>query len=124
MLSRRCLNAVTQTQSSAPSIVINNDFKDIVGLLNGDRGPDPAIKNAPQPVLRQQPAALRLKLSLLDFCNRFDLSQWLCEKLDEIDVTGPHCLRFLQNADLLGAGLSLGELADIHDAEERWMLET
>ncbi|KAG1846151.1 hypothetical protein C8R48DRAFT_677938 [Suillus tomentosus] len=123
MLSRRRLNAVTQTQSSAPSIVINNDFKDIVGLLNGDRGPDPAIKNAPQPVLRQQPA-LRPKLSLLDFCNRFKLSRWLCEKLDNIDVTGPHCLRFLQNADLLGAGLSLGELADIRDAEERWMLET
>ncbi|KAG1906133.1 uncharacterized protein F5891DRAFT_975581 [Suillus fuscotomentosus] len=123
MLSRHHLNAVTQTQSSTPSIVINNDFKDIVGLLNSDHGPDPAIKNAPQPVLHQQPA-LRPKLSLLDFCNCFELSWWLCEKLDNIDVTGPHCLQFLQNANLLGAGLSLGELADICDAEEWWMLET
>ncbi|KAG2132756.1 carbamoyl-phosphate synthase L chain, ATP binding domain-containing protein [Suillus clintonianus] len=62
MLSRHCLNAVTQTQSSAPSIVINNNFKDIVGLLNGDRGPDPAIKNPPQ-LLRQQPVALQPKLT-------------------------------------------------------------
>ncbi|KAG1791920.1 uncharacterized protein HD556DRAFT_1309716 [Suillus plorans] len=65
---------ITQTQSSAPSIIINNNFKDIISLLNGDHGPDPAMKNAPQPVLRQQPA-LQPKLSLLDFCNRFKLSQ-------------------------------------------------
>lgn len=87
-----------------------------MGLLHGKRGPDHAA-NIPQP------AALRPKLSLIDFCERFNLSLWLREKLDNIDVTGPHCLRFLQNADLLGAGLSLGELADIRDAEERWMLD-
>jgi hypothetical protein len=50
LLPKCRLAAINQNQSSAPSIVINNDFKELAGALRGDQGP-------PQPQ-HARPAAL------------------------------------------------------------------
>ena len=38
------------------------------------------------------------------------------------DVSGPHCLRFITDVELQDVyGFTIGERADIRDAEERWL---
>ncbi|KAH7919553.1 hypothetical protein BV22DRAFT_1199411 [Leucogyrophana mollusca] len=132
MLSRRRLNI--QNPSTAPSIIINNDFKDLAGLLHGDRGNNPPPPdhhndhhrlhaNAPRQVApRPLRSAHVPKMGLVAFCEHFALSAFVLEKLDVINVTGPHCLRFISDAQLTDAELSISELADLRDAQERWAL--
>jgi hypothetical protein len=52
-----------------------------------------------------------------------DLSAAIKNKLTSINITGPHILRLIDNAALWKeAGLDIGELVTVHDAEERWMV--
>jgi len=75
--------------------------------------------NVPRPIR----AALVPKMKLEDFCDRFDLSVIILQKLDILKVTGPHALRFVSDAQLVGiGGMDIGELADVRDAQERWTL--
>jgi hypothetical protein len=55
------------------------------------------------------------------FCAQYFLSQNIQQKLKAIQVTGPHVLRLISDADLRGDGsLSIGELASLRDAQFRW----
>ena len=56
-----------------------------------------------------------------DFCNKFDLSIYILQKLDTLKITGPHALWFITNQHLVEfGGLDIGELADVQDAQEHW----
>lgn len=40
-------------------------------------------------------------------------------------VTGPHALRFVTDQHLMDLGdMEIGEIADVRDAEERWVIGT
>ncbi|KIJ15614.1 hypothetical protein PAXINDRAFT_114833 [Paxillus involutus ATCC 200175] len=68
-------------------------------------------------------AALVPKMDLHTFCDHFNLSLAILQKLDVMKITGPHGLRFVSNTDLREIGkLHIGELADVRDAQERWTL--
>jgi hypothetical protein len=62
-------------------------------------------------------------MSLVDFCEHFSLSVYVLQKLDALQITGPHGLHFVSDQQLVEkAELEIGELADVQDAQEQWML--
>jgi hypothetical protein len=62
-------------------------------------------------------------MTLAVFCNTFDLSDFILQKLDVLKITGPHGLRFVSDRQLSEMGqLDIGELADVRDAQERWAM--
>jgi hypothetical protein len=68
-------------------------------------------------------AALVPKMTLDAFCEQFDLSIFVLQKLDTLKITGPHGLRFISDRQLIEQGqMEVGELADVRDAQERWTL--
>ena len=87
----------------------------------GSQNQPPAPAAAPAIAVRRP---LPPKLSLADFCARFQLSDAIHDKLANIKVTGPHVLRLVNDDALRAEGnLDIGELADLRDVEERWMVE-
>ncbi|EEB94443.1 hypothetical protein MPER_06744 [Moniliophthora perniciosa FA553] len=60
------------------------------------------------------------KLALEDFCEKYALSQELQNKLKTLQIEGPHVLRFVSDDMFLGQNLTIGELAGLRDAQERW----
>lgn len=61
-------------------------------------------------------------MSLNVFCVQSNLSGAIQHKITSINVTGPHILCLIDDAVLRKeAGLDIGELATVRDAEERWM---
>lgn len=108
----------------------NSPTVNFEGLANVIKQLNPAYgrENAPPapaplaavPLHRRPPP----KMSIATFCSQFDLSPEIQAKLLGIAIAGPHLLRLVDDGALRGeAGLSLGELAGIRDAEERWMNE-
>ncbi|RXW14517.1 hypothetical protein EST38_g11336 [Candolleomyces aberdarensis] len=87
-------------------------------LIHAIRGP-PSVADAALPVA---PASNLLEpMDLDDFCMLFGISYGLKLKLEDADITGPHVLRLVSDTDLRSdAKLSIGELATLQDAEERW----
>ena len=62
-------------------------------------------------------------MNLMTFCEHFDLSDFILQKLDTMQITGPHRLRFVSNQPLVDIGqMSIGELADVCDVQEQWSL--
>jgi hypothetical protein len=62
-------------------------------------------------------------MTLFIFCECFDLSDFILQKHNVLKITRPHGLRFITNQQLIEMGqLDIGELADVHDAQERWAL--
>jgi len=60
-------------------------------------------------------------MELSIFCTWYFLSQTIQQKLEAIQVAGPHVLPLISDADLCGGGaLSIGELASVRDAQLRW----
>jgi hypothetical protein len=115
LLSQCCLAAVNQNQSS-PSIVINNDFKDLAAMMQANN-PIPPTQNlvsATGPVSCPIQAALVPKMSLLVFCEQFNLSDFVLQKFDTLKITRPHGLQFVSDQQLVVHGqLEVGELADV-----------
>ncbi|KAF9230467.1 hypothetical protein BU15DRAFT_57209, partial [Melanogaster broomeanus] len=111
------------TGNTGTSIIVNNDFKELANVLVGDRRPvQPVLQPIPQN--RPQPELVP-KMTLDTFCDRYDLSIFILQKLDVMKVTGPHGLCFISNEQLFDIGqLDVGasEVADVRDAHERWML--
>lgn len=65
------------------------------------------------------------KITLNEFCHRFQLTSPILEKLEVMKVTGPHALRFVTDTHLVELGkMEIGEIADVRDAEERWAFGT
>jgi integrase len=58
------------------------------------------------------------------FCHRFkfSLGQGIFEKLRAYSITGPHTLRHLKNTHLEEARLNPAEIADVRDAQDRWIM--
>jgi hypothetical protein len=128
LLSCRCMGINNQTNTT-PHVVINNDFKDLAAILQNNNSsaaptaanPCPPQQNSNAPHVIH--AALVLKMRLSNFCDRFDLSIFILEKLDALKVTGPHALRFVSDTQLVEkGGLDIGELVDVRDAQEHWTL--
>ncbi|KAK1233769.1 hypothetical protein PQX77_003060, partial [Marasmius sp. AFHP31] len=63
------------------------------------------------------------RLPLGKFCKQYKLSSSLHEKLSKLDIDGPHVLRLIKDSALESEGFSIGELAGLRDAEERWMAD-
>ena len=87
--------------------------------------PPPLGANLPSSQPTHQPirAALVPKMTLAAFCDCYELHLIIEGKLNELNITGPHALRFVSNQQLADeVGLSVGELADVRDAQERWLL--
>jgi hypothetical protein len=84
---------------------------------------DPQRPQLSASALRLTRPALVPKMNLATFCERFNLSDFILQKLDTMQITGPHGLRFVSNQQLVEAGnMGIGELADVRDAQERWSL--
>ena len=60
-------------------------------------------------------------MTLDNFCERFEICINILQKLDIMNITGPHALRYITKQDFLDGGLNLGEIADVRDAYEWWM---
>ncbi|KAG6374257.1 hypothetical protein JVT61DRAFT_4274 [Boletus reticuloceps] len=99
----------------APSVVINNDFKDLANILLGSRQQNDAAALAEPPKVPSQPALL-LKITLEDFGCRFTLSNDILQKLATMKVTGPHSLWFITDKQLAKGGLDVGEIGNVRDA--------
>ena len=60
-------------------------------------------------------------MRLDSFCDTYDLSNAIKDKLIAIHIAGPHTLRLITDTDLRAeGGLSVGELASVRDAQLRW----
>jgi hypothetical protein len=108
-----------------PSIVINNDFKDLAAMIQTNNPAPPAQGFIPAAVLASCPirAALVPKMTLDAFCEQFDFSIFVLQKLNTLKITGPHGLRFISDRQLIEQGqMEVGELADVRDAQEHWTL--
>jgi hypothetical protein len=106
--------------SSGSTVYVNFD-----GLAELLRGP-PSVNREPAPAI-PVPAKAPIdvtkwpKMDLAEFCERYDLSAALKEKLLALGVQGPHVLCWIKDVDLRGEGhLLLGELGTLRDAEQRW----
>jgi hypothetical protein len=118
---RRGRAATNQNASAGPNIVIQNDFKGLAGLLQHNTAPPQSTPAFVQSLPCMTRAALVPKISLVDFCNKFDLSICILEKLDTLKITRPHALQFISNQHLVKhGGMDIGELADVRDAQEHW----
>jgi hypothetical protein len=53
--------------------------------------------------------------------DRFNLAHSIYLKLADYSVTGPQTLRHLKNEHLQEAGLNPADIADVRDAQDRWM---
>ncbi|KAG2063165.1 hypothetical protein BDR04DRAFT_1038966, partial [Suillus decipiens] len=108
---------LTQDTKSSSNITVN--FSGLAELLNARQNPDTtAIQSVQQP---PRPAQLPPRLSLEAFCDYYDLPCSVYNKLDGRQIMGPHLLRLISNDQLrTECALSIGELAAIRDAEERW----
>ncbi|KAJ7712083.1 hypothetical protein B0H16DRAFT_1900261 [Mycena metata] len=88
-----------------------------VPLANNPQ-PPPAPLQAPQPPRPRIAPQISLEL----FCHRYNLGQAIHAKLQAYSVTGPHTLRHLKNNHLEAANLNPAEIADIRDAQDRWVM--
>ncbi|KIM74431.1 hypothetical protein PILCRDRAFT_92599 [Piloderma croceum F 1598] len=128
LLSHHRLLTVNQNQPAPPSIIINNDFKDLAAAMQGHHNPldhpPPGVNPPPsQPTHQPIRAALVPKMTLAAFCDYYELHLIIEGKLNELNITGPHALHFVSNQQLADeVRLSVGELADVRDAQERWLL--
>ncbi|RXW18854.1 hypothetical protein EST38_g7000 [Candolleomyces aberdarensis] len=91
-------------------------------LFDASCPPSVADAALPVPALPVAPASNLLEpMDLDDFCMLFGISYGLKLKLEDADITGPHVLWLVSNTDLRSdAKLSIGELATLRNAEERW----
>ncbi|KAG7097607.1 hypothetical protein E1B28_004941 [Marasmius oreades] len=101
------------------------DLNGIIGLLRGTSSsssgatPETALLASGTPRSRPPP-----RVPLARFCKNYKLSSALQGKLEKMEIEGPHVLRLIKDSVLQsGGGLSIGELAGLRDAEERWMAD-
>ncbi|KAJ7604763.1 hypothetical protein B0H17DRAFT_1154425 [Mycena rosella] len=88
--------------------------------------PETAVpaQTQPQPVPPvRQPSrpGIAPQMSLELFSQRYNLTAGIYNKLRAYSVTGPHALRYLKNNHLEDAHLNPAEIADVRDAQDRWV---
>ncbi|KAK7015190.1 hypothetical protein VNI00_019159 [Paramarasmius palmivorus] len=104
------VNNPATTKAIDMSIHITIGPKSTVHIANPDRTSLTRLKSPP-------------KLALADFCQKYEVPRNLQEKLEELQIEGAHGLRFISDTIFLSSKLSVGELALLRDAQERWMEE-
>lgn len=84
---------------------------------------------APQAPPQLQPPAARPsqpriapQMSLELLSQRYSLTAAIYDKLRAYSVTGPQTLRYLKNNHLEDAKLNPAEIADVRDAQDRWIM--
>ncbi|KAJ7146671.1 hypothetical protein C8R44DRAFT_724417 [Mycena epipterygia] len=107
--------ATQKATAKDSNITINLTLPDNVLPLQPHR--DRQQPAAPVPIPRRIPPQMSLAL----FCARFNLTDSIHTKLRDFSVTGPHTLRHLKNEHLLEAGLNHAEVANVRDAQDRWV---
>jgi hypothetical protein len=82
--------------------------------------PPPAVSSSLSLFSATQLASPGRRMSLVDFCSAYDLSQTLHSKLSDHGFSSSHSLRYVTLDDLQKVGLLCGELAELKDAIARW----
>ncbi|EIM79739.1 uncharacterized protein STEHIDRAFT_163296, partial [Stereum hirsutum FP-91666 SS1] len=124
LLSSRQLQAATN-RSPNVEISFNGLAETIKALRNDATHPPNQAPITPAPDILRLPAVppprLPPRLGLADFGTQYTISAETITQLRLMKVVGPHVLRLLSKEDLLAEGLSRGQVAEVRDAEERWM---
>ncbi|KAJ7675268.1 hypothetical protein B0H17DRAFT_1140344 [Mycena rosella] len=97
-----CNRTTQKSANKDPNITIN------LTLPNGLIPPNPLAPQ--QPAAAQPPAQPRIA------------PQIIYHKLVAYNVTGPHTLRHWKNSHLEEVGLNPAEVADVRDAQDRWIV--
>ncbi len=114
------------TQTAALPAPINISLSGLADLLHGCSSDSPltrtpASPNKSLPPLPSRPT-IRPKMGLEDFARTLELSPPLVVKLTSMGVAGPHLLNRLDDTVLRQeGGLTSAEVAELRDAEERWL---
>ncbi|KAJ6537522.1 hypothetical protein DFH09DRAFT_1369087 [Mycena vulgaris] len=106
-----------KTTTKDSNITINLTLPDAAAPR--PHGPLPAPDVIPPAQRRRR---IPPQMTLKDFCTRFHLTNNIQEKLHAYSVTGPQTLRHLADAMLVDAELNPAEIADVRDAQDRWMV--
>lgn len=126
LAKRRARNT---SNSSGGQVQVNfeglaNLVAELRGNTNEQRVPLANVANAASrslsPAIFTTPV-LPPKMSLSDFCFMHDLPDELQAKLNAMDISGPHLLRKISDVQLSDGGLSVGQVAAVRDAEDRYM---
>ncbi|KAI0039326.1 hypothetical protein FA95DRAFT_1612650 [Auriscalpium vulgare] len=128
-LANHRLRTMSGTSSSSPNI--NVSFAGLADVVAALKGPErvplvPTNVNAGSGLAASTRVALALppRLPLATFCAVYELSAGTASKLQAMDLVGPHVLCKLTNQDLQDDGmLSKAQVAEVRDAEERWLNE-
>ncbi|KAI6145574.1 armadillo-type protein [Pisolithus tinctorius] len=130
---KREVGATDVVTSSMP-VTVNLNVDDLVHVRQGRSAPEvptaqpppvPAPTNTYMPVEPMllsavQQANLGPRLSLFEFCAKYELSDELQIKLRLNGFISSHTLRFTSLEDVNAIGLLRGEIAQLRDAISRW----
>ncbi|KAF6751578.1 hypothetical protein DFP72DRAFT_816308, partial [Ephemerocybe angulata] len=116
------------TQSTGPSISFTGLAELFREIRRGSTPPPPATNAVAQlagAIQQADPALLDSEpMDLESFCTKYKLSDMIQVKLSSIDVDGPYLLRLIGDKELRAEGdLTLGELAKVRYAEQRWIAQ-
>ncbi|KAJ7627430.1 hypothetical protein FB45DRAFT_1029776 [Roridomyces roridus] len=125
-LARRRV-AANKAQTS-PNITINNDYSFLATLLQpliGNQRTTTATKGPSTPSHSRAHGAgfaspaKPARMTMIEFCNAFDLSDEIQRRLAFLKLAGPHLLAYVENS-LLDKHLEIGQRAEVRHAEAEW----
>ncbi|KAJ7080905.1 hypothetical protein B0H15DRAFT_803832 [Mycena belliarum] len=107
-----------RTVKKDSGITINLTLPETAAPVPASRSLMPAM----QPVAHPSHPRIAPQMSLELFSQRYNLSRRIFDKLGAYSVTGPQTLRHLKNNHLEEALLNPAEIADVRDAQDRWLM--
>lgn len=107
-------------KSSSGAVHVNFDGLDrfVTALRSPFQDATTKVNNTAQNLAPPPP-----KMELGPFCFSYGLSELVEEKLEQMDVAGPHLLRMIKDEELRDGGFSVGQIAAIRDAYERYIFD-
>ncbi|KAF7371210.1 hypothetical protein MSAN_00756600 [Mycena sanguinolenta] len=122
-----------RASSSKPSsaVTINNDFAGLATILtlllsSSHRTPvavmtpsTPTPHRPPPPIFSPASPARPAKMTILEFCAAFRLSDQIRDCLLPLELDGPHVLKFIKDEEL-NQYLTLGQRTSLRYAESKW----
>jgi hypothetical protein len=122
MAKRRA--AASGSANAGSNVYVN--FEGLAELLHGSVPRPPSMAHSAH-LESESPRKRRIdvtkwpKTSLAAFCEDYNISNQLQDKLIKLYIQGPHALCWISDEDLRReGGLALGELGTLRDAEQRW----
>ncbi|KAF9059565.1 hypothetical protein BDP27DRAFT_1371361 [Rhodocollybia butyracea] len=93
----------------------------LAGLADIIHAPLQPVINPGNTSTSSPPRLLQPKMALMDFCDKYNLSSDIFDKLFGADITGPHALCYITTNELESVvKLTLGEPCDVMDALDRF----